>query len=198
MKPLAFRIRNFRSIKDSGEFSASGDNITVLAGQNEAGKTAVLLALRDFDQEPGEPPETPEFRPEGDLEAEPRVAIQFQLEEGDLEALREEIEFPEFFDRFAELETFWIERHLLTGTFTLDAKLEEVWNAAEAAQTATEAGDKEDGDEEPEEGSRRSPPCSLAGDKNSLCCSTVTRKGTRLVIDSLASFSFPKIGLSPA
>lgn len=107
-------------------FSASGDNITILAGQNEAGKTAVLLALRDFDREPGEPPETPEFRPEGDLEAEPRVSVQFRLEEDNLEALQKEIDFPEFFDRFRELDTFWIERHLLTGTFTLDPKIEEV------------------------------------------------------------------------
>jgi predicted ATP-dependent endonuclease of OLD family len=120
VKPLAFRIRDFRSIKDSGIFSASGDNITVLAGQNEAGKTAVLLAIRDFDLPPGRLPETPEFRPEGDLEAEPRVSVQFRLEEDDLEALRKEIEFPEFFDRFGTLDTFWIERHLLTGTFTLD------------------------------------------------------------------------------
>ena len=69
-------------------FSASGDNITVLAGQNEAGKTAVLLALRDFDLQPGDLPETPEFRPEGDPEAEPRVAVQFRLEESDLELSR--------------------------------------------------------------------------------------------------------------
>ncbi len=96
MKPLPFRIRDFRSIKDSGVFSASGDNITVLAGQNEAGKTAVLLALRDFDLEPGKLPETPDFRPEGSLESKPRVAVEFRLEEDDLETLREEIKFPEF------------------------------------------------------------------------------------------------------
>lgn len=131
MKPLAFRIRDFRSIKDSGIFSASGDSITVLAGQNEAGKTAVLLALRDFDLSPGELPETPEFRPEGDLEAEPRVAVQFCLEEGDLSSLRESIEFSEFFDRFSEMDTFWIERRLLTGTYVLDEK---IWAAAEASR----------------------------------------------------------------
>lgn len=136
MRPLAFRIRDFRSIEDSRIFPASGDNITVLAGQNEAGKTAVLLALRDFDLSPGALPETPEFRPEGELEAEPRVAVQFCLEEGDLEVLQKTIEFPEFFDRLGNLDKFWIERHLLTGTYKLDPMVEEIWNVAEAEQTS--------------------------------------------------------------
>ena len=103
MKPLAFRIYDYRSIIDSREFSASGDGITVLAGQNEAGKTAVLCALNDFDRKPGEASATPEIRPEDNFEADPRVAVKFCLDEGDLESLRKEIEFPEFFDRFAEL-----------------------------------------------------------------------------------------------
>lgn len=42
MRALAFRIRDFKSIVDSGICLPSGDNITIVAGQNEAGKTALL------------------------------------------------------------------------------------------------------------------------------------------------------------
>lgn len=48
MRLLAFRIRNFRSIVDSGLKFLSPDNITVLIGQNESGKTSVLEALKAF------------------------------------------------------------------------------------------------------------------------------------------------------
>lgn len=45
MKLVAFRIFNFRSIVDSGWVEFSPDNVTVLVGQNESGKTSVLSAL---------------------------------------------------------------------------------------------------------------------------------------------------------
>jgi len=48
MKLTAFRIRNFRSIVDSGWQNLSPDNITCLIGQNESGKTSVLEGLRAF------------------------------------------------------------------------------------------------------------------------------------------------------
>ena len=48
MKLSAFRIRNFRSIVDTGWQSISPDNITCLIGQNESGKTSVLEGLRVF------------------------------------------------------------------------------------------------------------------------------------------------------
>ncbi len=48
MKLTAFRIRNFRSIVDTGWQSLSPDNITCLIGQNESGKTSVLEALKVF------------------------------------------------------------------------------------------------------------------------------------------------------
>lgn len=43
MKLVSVRIRNFKSIEDSGEFTV-GD-LTCLAGKNESGKTAILQAL---------------------------------------------------------------------------------------------------------------------------------------------------------
>jgi len=48
MEIKSFRIKNYRSIKDSGVCYMSGDNITILAGKNESGKTAILEALEDF------------------------------------------------------------------------------------------------------------------------------------------------------
>ncbi|HOS71623.1 MAG TPA: AAA family ATPase [Bacteroidales bacterium] len=48
MKLIAFRIRNFRSITDTGWQSLSPDNITCLIGQNESGKTSILEALKVF------------------------------------------------------------------------------------------------------------------------------------------------------
>jgi predicted ATP-dependent endonuclease of OLD family len=48
MKLLAFRIKNFRSIRDTGWQNLSPDNVTCLIGQNESGKTSVLEALEVF------------------------------------------------------------------------------------------------------------------------------------------------------
>ncbi|MEZ6209382.1 MAG: AAA family ATPase [Candidatus Paceibacterota bacterium] len=50
MKLKSFQIKNYKSITDTGEVSLSAnDNITVLAGQNESGKSSVLEALNSFE-----------------------------------------------------------------------------------------------------------------------------------------------------
>jgi ABC-type ATPase involved in cell division len=48
LKLSEFRIKNFRSIVDTGWQSLSPDNITCLIGQNESGKTSVLEGLKAF------------------------------------------------------------------------------------------------------------------------------------------------------
>jgi len=49
MRLNAFRIKNFKSIIDTGECHLSDtDNILILAGQNEAGKSAVIESLNFF------------------------------------------------------------------------------------------------------------------------------------------------------
>jgi len=45
MKVTAFRIKNYRSIEDTGWCPLSRDGVTVLVGQNESGKTSILDAL---------------------------------------------------------------------------------------------------------------------------------------------------------
>ena len=50
MRIKKVRIRNFRSIIDSGEISLD-DKITVLLGKNEQGKTNLLKALESFGRE---------------------------------------------------------------------------------------------------------------------------------------------------
>jgi predicted ATP-dependent endonuclease of OLD family len=51
MKLKSFRIQNYKSIIDSGECRLSeSDGITVLAGQNESGKSSILQALRDYER----------------------------------------------------------------------------------------------------------------------------------------------------
>lgn len=48
MKLESFQIKNIKSIINSGVCHLSEDNITVLAGQNESGKSAILEALKYF------------------------------------------------------------------------------------------------------------------------------------------------------
>jgi predicted ATP-dependent endonuclease of OLD family len=43
-----FRIKNYRSIIDTGWHDLSSDNITALIGQNESGKTSILESLNSF------------------------------------------------------------------------------------------------------------------------------------------------------
>ncbi len=44
----SFKIKNFRSIKDTGWSNLSFDNITSLVGQNESGKTSILEGINCF------------------------------------------------------------------------------------------------------------------------------------------------------
>ncbi len=49
-KIIKFRIKNYKSIVDSGTFYLD-EKLTVLAGKNESGKTSILEAIEDFDTE---------------------------------------------------------------------------------------------------------------------------------------------------
>lgn len=134
LKPIAFRIWDFKSIVDSGECELSADNITVLAGQNESGKTAILQALRDFDLEKGERPQTQDYTPDGKFDAKPRVAVKLAVGRGDLEYLysEENLTLPKAVeDRIIQDGGLWITRDLPTGMFELEAPLRQAWELSE-------------------------------------------------------------------
>jgi len=74
MRVAAFRIRNFRSIVDTGWVDLSPDGITALVGQNEAGKTSVLRAIDAFKHGAITPDDQ---RSDGSL---PEVYLSFELD----------------------------------------------------------------------------------------------------------------------
>lgn len=88
MKLQAFRIKNFRSIKDTGWQSFSPDNITGLIGQNEAGKTAILEALYSF---PTAEISEDFLRSDGTL---PEVSCSFQVSWDEIKELFKEKSLP--------------------------------------------------------------------------------------------------------
>ena len=78
MKIKSFRIKNYRSIEDSGICYLSGDNVTILAGKNESGKTSILEALEDFDTDRQI---RNEAVPLHHIGAIPEIALTFELDE---------------------------------------------------------------------------------------------------------------------
>ena len=84
MKLIKFRIQNYKSIRDSGWCYLASD-ITILAGQNESGKTAVLEALRDFDKTAAIPQDSFPV----DSDKTPVIEMCFEIDE----ELQDELDF---------------------------------------------------------------------------------------------------------
>ena len=83
MKIVKFRIKNYKSIKDSGDCYFS-DKLTILAGKNESGKTTILEALEDF----GNNTSIRESAVPLDAKNEnPEITIYFSLSSDELETL---------------------------------------------------------------------------------------------------------------
>lgn len=87
MKLKKFRIKNYKSITDSGDCYLT-DTITILAGKNESGKTSILEALENFDtnekiRESAKPIKSPD--------AVPEISITFVVEKETLKEILEEI-----------------------------------------------------------------------------------------------------------
>jgi AAA ATPase domain len=132
VRPKAFQIKDFKSINDSGICHLSGDSITVLAGQNEAGKTAVLTALRDFDLGEGSAPNTADYQPDERLDAAPSVSVQFESDLNRIIAalLDEHFTVPRrVIQRLRADPTFWITRDLQAGKYSLDPTLAAMWES---------------------------------------------------------------------
>ncbi len=82
MKLKSFRIWKYKSIIDSGECRLSDiDNILVLAGQNESGKSAILQALYDYER--GELLEDSERSLAGDSFEYPKIQCTYTIEKTD-------------------------------------------------------------------------------------------------------------------
>src|SRR3989344_4643342 len=82
MRLKSFRIKNFKSIIDTGECHLSdSDNVLGLAGQNEAGKSAVIEALNFFGNGVTEDFERLHRR----RDEHPEVVCKFQLNDEDIE-----------------------------------------------------------------------------------------------------------------
>lgn len=88
MKLQSFRIKNFRSIRDTGWQNFSPDNITGLIGQNEAGKTAILEALYSF---PTAEISEDVLRSDGTM---PEVSCSFQVSWDEIKELFKEKNLP--------------------------------------------------------------------------------------------------------
>ncbi len=93
MRLMSVRVREFRCIEDSEEFSL--DEITCLVGKNESGKTAILKALHKLkpendNQEKFEPRDYPrrKWRPSAPIPNDPpAVWTKWQLADGEIAAL---------------------------------------------------------------------------------------------------------------
>ena len=83
----SFNIKNYRSIKDSGDCYLSGDNITILAGKNESGKTAILEALEDFSTNKSIRKEAIHLH---HPDAKPEISITFQIDKGEISEILNE------------------------------------------------------------------------------------------------------------
>lgn len=88
MKPLKFRIQNYKSIVDSGECYFS-DRLTILAGKNESGKSSVLEALEDFHQDKTIREEAKRIE---DPNLLPEISVTFEIDNSEINEVFEKIE----------------------------------------------------------------------------------------------------------
>lgn len=82
MKPIKFRIKNFKSIEDSGDCYFD-DELTIFAGKNESGKSTILDALAMFDERNKINNSTPIDNPDSISE----ISVTFSIEGDRLEEL---------------------------------------------------------------------------------------------------------------
>lgn len=87
MEIIKFRIKNYKSIKDSGDCYFS-KKITILAGKNESGKTTILEALSGFDKNILI---KDDVRPIDDDNAVPDIAVTFKFTKKELKEFLNEI-----------------------------------------------------------------------------------------------------------
>lgn len=122
MRLHSFRIQNFKSIIDTGECKISDtDNIIILAGQNESGKSSVLQALDFFANGPSDKFHSHERRPDN---SETIVTCTYILVEKEKEYIAEQFsEYLEIKDFFNTIDKIPITKECVNNTDP-DFKLE--------------------------------------------------------------------------
>ena len=88
MKLNKFRIQNYKSIVDTGICYLSQD-LTIMAGMNESGKSSVLEAIRDFDTD--RDIDSDAIRVKEDT-GDPLVTLYFRLSNTDIDIICENLE----------------------------------------------------------------------------------------------------------
>ena len=88
MQVVKIRVKHYKSIKDSGECYLD-DKITILAGRNEAGKTAILEALEDFNA--GKPIKKDAI-PIWNKDAAPEISLSIKLDKDEIDKIKEKFE----------------------------------------------------------------------------------------------------------
>lgn len=88
MKLNKFRIQNYKSIVDTGICYLNQD-LTIMAGMNESGKSSVLEAIRDFDV--NRDIDSDAIRVKEDT-GDPLVTLYFRLSNADIDILCENLE----------------------------------------------------------------------------------------------------------
>ena len=87
MKIVSFRICGFRSILDTGWRNLSPDNVTVLVGQNESGKSSILEALATTFGKVSVTED--DIRTDGTT---PSVELKLEIEKQDIEVIKNDLE----------------------------------------------------------------------------------------------------------
>lgn len=105
MKIYSFQIKNYKSILDSKECFVDG-NTTVLAGQNESGKSNILVALTKINEK------SPTFKDEFNLDVgktiESKITYKFILNKEEKEKIKEIKGFDNFINCDEKKRTFII------------------------------------------------------------------------------------------
>ncbi len=138
LRPIAFRIYNYKSIRDSGICTLSGDGITVLAGQNEAGKTNILTALNEFNLDMGIKSKSQDFIPDHAPDSIPKVDVLFEADvDAIVESLKEDSLFldPAFVAVWRAQAKIWLIKQPTTGSIYMDAELGKSWPKDDVPKT---------------------------------------------------------------
>ena len=121
MKIKKFRIKNYKSIKDSGWCYLSSD-ITILAGKNESGKTGIIEALKDFDVSIENIPDVAQPL---DNDHNPTIEVCFKPEKKIIEEITKTLQITkDITDYILQKDIIIIKSH--EGTFQLEKQLNDI------------------------------------------------------------------------